>query len=74
MKRILEYKDLQHTIDNLQQNKESGEVEFKSAAGGFPGTFWSTYSSFANTNGGAIILGVKEKFFFNDSYNFYLFF
>ena len=61
MKRILEYKDLQHTIDKLLQNKESGEVEFKSAAGGFPGTFWSTYSSFANTNGGAIIFGVKEK-------------
>jgi len=61
MKRILEYKDIQHTIDKLLQDKESGEVEFKSAAGGFPGTFWSTYSSFANTNGGAIILGVKEK-------------
>ena len=61
MKRILEYKDLQHTIDKLLQDKESGEVEFKSAAGGFPGTFWSTYSSFANTNGGAIIFGVKEK-------------
>ena len=61
MKRILEYKDLQPVLDRLLQDKESGEVEFKSAAGGFPGSFWSTYSSFSNTNGGAIILGVKEK-------------
>ena len=27
-------------IDELLANKESGEVEFKSAKGGFPGAFW----------------------------------
>ena len=61
MKRIYEYQDLQPVLDKLLQDKESGEVEFKSAAGGFPKSFWETYSSFANTDGGAIIFGVKEK-------------
>ena len=40
---------------------ESANLEFKSAKAGFPGTFWETYSSFANTQGGVIYLGIKEK-------------
>ena len=36
-------------------------MEFKHASGGFPGNFWDTYSSFANTEGGTIIFGVEEK-------------
>lgn len=61
MKRIYEYEDLQPVIDRLLHDRESGEIEFKSAAGGFPKSFWETYSSFANTDGGAIIFGIKEK-------------
>lgn len=52
---------IENYIDSLLTDRESSEIEFKSAAGGFPGSFWETYSSFANTEGGTIVLGIKEK-------------
>lgn len=39
---------------------ENANVEFKECGKAFPKEFWPTYSAFANTRGGWIILGVKE--------------
>ncbi len=50
-----------HSIVDAFPNTEFEELEYKSAQGGFPNDFWKTYSGFANTSGGIIVLGVSEK-------------
>lgn len=47
-------------VANVLPN-ENFEVEYKSATQGFPREFWKTYSAFANTVSGIIVLGVNEK-------------
>lgn len=61
MNRNVDFDDILAAVEELLNEKESDELEFKSASGGFPSSFWETYSSFANTNGGTINLALRKK-------------
>ena len=47
-------------LTTILSQPESSHLEGKSAKGGFPDSFWESYSAFANSDGGVIVLGVEE--------------
>ncbi|MGL5637925.1 MAG: RNA-binding domain-containing protein [Cetobacterium sp.] len=51
--------DIQN-FKQIRNLKESSRIEFKTISDKLGSSFWETYSAFGNTQGGLIILGVKE--------------
>lgn len=51
----------------LINNDENAELECKKSEKDLPNDLWKTYSAFANTNGGIILLGIEQK-----GYNFFV--
>ena len=48
-------------IHSFDKYRENNRLEVKKASGGLPNSLWDTYSSFANSYGGVILLGVIEN-------------
>ncbi len=47
-------------LNEIFEFSEKVNVEVNAAQGGIPNSIWETYSSFTNTFGGTIILGIGK--------------